>query len=99
MLWTGLRHFLKHPIHTVTSVAADPLEAWVVLYDVYVARGDQPVPADLYEADGDWEHRLNDLIGAQSSQEADAEFQILWPKVIEELQAKGVRVGPESFKT
>jgi hypothetical protein len=44
-----------------------------------------------------WEHRLHDLLGVPLPCEATSEFWALWPEVIGELQAKGIRVGPRRF--
>lgn len=99
MFGTGLRHFLKHPIQTMAAVTLDPREAWSVLQDIHVARHEKQIPPDLYEAEEGWEHRLHNLLGVHWPCETSAEFWALWPEVIEELRAKGIRVGPESFKT
>jgi predicted O-methyltransferase YrrM len=98
MFGTGLRYFLKYPIQTLAAVASDPLEAWTVLQDNHAARREEPIPQDLYEAEDGWQHRLHDLLGVPWPCEANSEFWALWPEVIGELQAKGIRVGPESFK-
>ncbi|TPW00400.1 MAG: hypothetical protein USCAAHI_00154 [Beijerinckiaceae bacterium] len=99
MFGTGLGYCLRHPIQTVAAVASDPVEAWTVLRDIHAARRDRPIPPDLYEAEDGWEHRLHDLLGVPWPCEAISEFWALWPGVIGELQGKGIRVGPESFKT
>lgn len=99
MFGTSLGCCLRHPIQTVAAVASDPVEAWTVLRDIHAARRDRPIPPDLYEAEGGWEHRLHDLLGVPWPCEAISEFWALWPGVIGELQGKGIRVGPESFKT
>src|SRR5271154_4552230 len=38
------------------------------------------------------------MLELRSPDEVTREFWALWPKVIEELEANGVRAGPESFK-
>ncbi len=99
MLGTGLRYFLRHPIQTVAAVTSDPLEALTMLHEIHTARREGKVPPDFYEAEEGWEHRLHDLLGAPWPCEAISEFWALWPEVIGELQARGIRVGPMSFKT
>jgi len=99
MFGAGLRHFLKHPMHTLAAVTADPVEAWTVLRDIHAARREAQIPPDLYEAKAGWEQRLHNLLGVPWPCQATSEFWALWPEVIGELQAKGIRVGPESFKT
>ena len=55
-------------------------------------------PPDLYKAEEDWESRLQGLLELPSPGELTSEFWALWPRVMEELEAKGIHAGPESFK-
>jgi hypothetical protein len=64
----------------------------------YAAHREGRTPPDLYKVEKGWEARLHDLIGLPSPGEMTQEFWALWPKVIEKLEANGVRAGPESFK-
>jgi hypothetical protein len=98
MFGTGLRYLLKHPVRTVATVTSDPLEAWTTFVDRYAASHEGHIPPDLYEAEDGWECRLHDLLGIASPCETIAEFWALWPEVIAEMQSKGIRIGPESFK-
>jgi hypothetical protein len=93
-----LRTYLRHPISTLAAVAADPVESWMRFWEQYAAHREEHAPPDLYKAEDDWADRLNRLLDLSSPGEMTSEFWALWPKVIEELEAKGVRVGPESFK-
>jgi hypothetical protein len=68
------------------------------LQERYVASSERPVPPNLYQADGGWECRMHELLGVPQACPATSEFWTLWPEVIGELKAKGIRVGPESFK-
>jgi hypothetical protein len=97
MLGTGLSYFLRHPIRSFAAVASDPLDAWAMLRDMDAQRGERQTPADLYLAEDGWERLLHYLLGVSWPCEATSEFQALWPEVIAEMQAKGIRVGPESF--
>ena len=97
MFGTGLQYFLRHPIRSVTAIASDPLDVWASLRDKHAERREEIPPPDLYEAEEHWERRLHDLLGVPWPCEATSEFRALWPVVIAELQAKGIRVGPESF--
>ncbi|MGH6856896.1 MAG: hypothetical protein ACRECP_04410, partial [Methylocella sp.] len=65
-----------------------------MLHEIHTARREGRVPPDLYEADDGWEHRLHDLLGVAWPCDAISEFWALWPEVIGELQARGIRVGP-----
>lgn len=83
MFGTGLRYVLSRPIRVATAVATDPKEAWAKLHDRH--------------AEYDWEHRLHDLLGVPWPCGAITDFWALWHQVIGELNAKGIRAGPESF--
>jgi predicted O-methyltransferase YrrM len=98
MFGTGLRYFLRHPIQTLAAVAADPVEAWTLLRDTHAARLDRPIPPDFYRAEEGWERKLHELIGTPFPCGVALEFWTLWPQVIGQLQSKGIRAGPESFK-
>ena len=76
MFRTGLRYVVKHRIRVVAAVAAHPLETWATLQD--------------RQADSGWEHMLHDLLGVPWPSESISELWALWPKVIGELQAKGI---------
>jgi hypothetical protein len=41
---------------------------------------------------------MHELLGVPQPSQATAEFWALWPEVMGELKAKGIRAGPESFK-
>jgi hypothetical protein len=98
MLGTALRYFLKHPIRAAATIASEPLETWTSFRERFVAQRERPVPPDLYEAESHWERRMHELLGQPWPCSASAEFWTLWPNVINELETKGIRVGPESFK-
>jgi hypothetical protein len=89
---------LKHPFVAVADLAADPLEIPTVIQDIYVAQRERPVPQHLYEADAAWEQQLHDTLGLSWPCALHAEFWAMWPKVIGELEAKGIHAGPESFQ-
>ena len=63
-----------------------------------MAHREHPVPFDLYKAKDGWEREIHELLGVAWPCSMTKEFWALWPQVIEEMQAKGIRVGPESFK-
>jgi hypothetical protein len=98
MLGIPLRYVLKHPLIAVTDLAADPLEIWTTIHDGYVAQREQRRPQCRYEADDNWEQRLHESLGVPWPCNATAEFWDLWSEVINELEAKGIRAGPESFQ-
>jgi hypothetical protein len=97
MLGIPLRYILKHPIIGTADLVADPLEIWTTIHDSYVAQREQRRPQCPYESDNNWQQRLHQALGVPYPCDATAEFWDLWPKVISELEAKGIRPGPESF--
>jgi hypothetical protein len=57
-----------------------------------------PAPArDLGEPDPAWERRLHGLLGAPWPCPARAEFDRLWPEVIELLRSRGLAVGRAAY--
>jgi Methyltransferase domain len=90
--------YLRRPISTITSIAEDPREAWIRLTEQWLAHREVATPPDLYAHENDWESRLHRLLGISAPAELTSEFWTLWPKVIQEMDAKGVRAGPASFK-
>jgi hypothetical protein len=93
-----LSYMLKHPVSSISDLVADPRQTWMLIQDEYAAGRERAGPQLCrYEPNPDWEARLHGSLGVQLPCEADAEFWALWPKVIGELEAKGIRPGPESF--
>ena len=93
-----LRPYLRQPILTISAVASDPIESWMRFWEQYVAHREGHTQPELYKAAEDWESRLHGLFELPSPGEVASEFWALWPKVMEELEAKGICAGPESFK-
>jgi len=91
-------YLLRHPVRFAARVASDPVEAWIAFQERARARRDRIVPPGLYPADTDWERRLHDLLGILWPCQASSEFWDLWRRVVMELEGRGIRVGPESFK-
>jgi len=98
MLGIPVRHFLKHPVITVQEIAADPLQFCLTIPDVYAAERERRRPECPYESDPKWEQHLHELLGLPWPCPAAAEFWALWPQVIAELEAKGIKSGPEAFQ-
>jgi Methyltransferase domain len=89
---------LKHPLLVVAAAATRPLETWTRLQDARVFRREQRRAQCQYEAEENWERRMHDLLGLTWPCNFSSEFWALWPEVLEPLKAKGIRVGPSSFK-
>ena len=98
MLGIPLRYLLKHPVTGVADLAADPIEIWTTILDSYVAGRERRGPQCSYEPDLGWERQLHEALGMRWPCDETREFWQLWPQVISELEAKGIRAGPESFQ-
>jgi hypothetical protein len=98
MLGIPLRYLLKRPVIAVADLAANPLEIWTTIHDVYVAQREQRGPQCRYGSDDNWEQRLHEALGVRWPCNATSEFWDLWSEVISELEQKGIRAGPESFQ-
>ena len=98
MLGIPARYLLKHPITTVADIAADPRQLWLTIHDEYAARREASKPRHQYDFDAHWEQRLHESLGAPWPCPAAAEFWTVWPQVNAELEAKGIKPGPESFQ-
>jgi hypothetical protein len=99
MLGIPVRYVLKHPVIAGVDLAADPVEVWMTIQDIYLAEREQRRPQCRYESDDHWEQRLHDFLGVPWPCEVASEFWDLWREVIRELEAKGIRAGPESFQS
>jgi hypothetical protein len=94
----NLQPYLLRPITTISAIASNPIESWMWLREQYAVQREGSTPPDLYKAQEDWESRLCTLLEVSPAGEMMSEFWDLWPRVINELRAKGVDAGPESFK-
>src|SRR5712692_4708553 len=99
MLGIPLRYLLRHPVSAVADLAADPLEVWTMLQDEYVDRRERRGPQCRYEFDDEREQWLHDCLSVPWPCASTSEFWTLWSHVIGELEAKGIRAGPESFQS
>jgi hypothetical protein len=96
MLGIPIRYLLKHPL-ALSGLAVHPVETWTRIRETYVDVREQRGPQCQYESDADWERRFHDCLGIHWPCQLTSEFQTLWTEVIREMEAKGVRAGPESF--
>ena len=79
------------------AVALEPIEAWTRLYARVADAGSRRRSPCTYVVDPDWDRRLHAMLGVPWPCREAAEFQILWPRVIEALTAQGMRIGPATF--
>jgi|HubBroStandDraft_6_1064221.scaffolds.fasta_scaffold02025_10 hypothetical protein len=96
MLGVPLRYLLKHPL-AATELAADPIGVVSRARDIYIAQREERRPQCPYDSSADWEHRMHRHLGAAWPCPQAAEFRELWPRVMAEMQARGIQAGPESF--
>jgi len=96
MLGVPLRYLLKHPL-AARELAADPIDVFTRARDIYIAQRELRGPECRYEPAPDWEPRLHAYLGATWPCPLISEFRELWPRVMSELQTRGIRPGPESF--
>jgi hypothetical protein len=92
------RPYLRRPISTLLAIASDPFEEWLRFREQYYAHQEERTPVDLYRMHIDWEQRLYRRLNLSSPHETSSEFSSLWPDVMEDMKAKGIQPGPESFK-
>jgi hypothetical protein len=93
-----LGDMLKHPISSVTQLLGDPIQTWMLIQDEYAAGRERVNPRfGAYTPDPNWEQWLHQAMDVPWPCGAGVEFWALWPKVIAELEAKGIQPGPESF--
>ena len=97
MLGLPLHYLLKHPVAGMAVLASHPLETWTRVQETYLAQREQRGPQCPYEADENWERRLHEELGVPWPCESAGEFRKLWPQVMQELEAKGIQAGPQSF--
>ena len=98
MLGIPVRYFFKHPVTTIADIAADPLQLWMTIQDEYASVREASRPKYQYEFDANWEQRLHESLGLRWPCPEASEFWTFWPELIKELEAKGIRPGPESFQ-
>lgn len=73
-------------------------EAWIKLQEKYADRSQRNRPPCKLKANTHWEQKLHDCLHVEWPCAATSEFWDAWGKTIGELEASGVRAGPESFK-
>jgi hypothetical protein len=98
MLGIPLRYLLKHPMTGVADLAADPIETWITIREAILEKPEEGKPQCPYQPDLNWEQRLHQALGISWPCDETQEFLEVWRQVISELEAKGMRTGPESYR-
>lgn len=97
MLGVPLRYLLKHPL-AIVDLAADPLGVLSNARDIYIAERERlGRPECHYETNADWERWMHDHLGVAWPCPLAVDFRDLWRRVMAELEANGIRAGPQSF--
>jgi len=98
MLGIPMRYLLRHPLTGIADLAADPVEIWTGIRESYAERLTERKPQCPYEPDLNWEQRLHEALDIRWPCDDAPEFLGLWQQIMSELEAKGIRAGPESFQ-
>jgi hypothetical protein len=85
----------RHPLLVLSQVARDPIDALTAIQDQILSRF-EPGTGSSYVANPNWETELQNLLGIRPEIVVEG-FWPLWNKVVESLQARGMKVGPLSF--
>jgi predicted O-methyltransferase YrrM len=96
MIGAALRYVRKTP-QIARYVATDPVEVWLRIQAKFAERREWRRPPCPYGVEINWERRLHEILGVAWPCQASAEFWALWPRVIGELEAKGLKVGVGYF--
>ena len=62
MLGIPLRYLTRHPVAAVSDLAADPIQTWMTIRDVFVAKLEQRRSQCHYEFDENWSQRLHESL-------------------------------------
>jgi hypothetical protein len=98
MLGIPLHYLMQHPLATL-ELASDPVGTWTRIREEVVARRERRGPQCQYKSDPNWEAWFHSRLGLTFPSQFTSEFQDLWPTVMTELKARGIRAGPESFQS
>ncbi len=96
MLRSTLRYIRKTP-RIAAYVASHPTEALLRIRAKAAEFREKDNSTFQYRVDDDWESRLHQILGVPWPCPATAEFWALWPKTVEALVAKRVKVGVGAF--
>lgn len=96
MLGDILRYVVHHPGRAAAALA-HPLATLETVHDRLVQRREYRTPVFAHAPDPGWERRLHEELDAPWPCPDRFDFESLWPEVLRNVEAAGVRVGPESF--
>lgn len=96
MMTAAFRYVTRHPGRALQALAQNPLSVWDTMYDRMVQNREYKRAPYSPKSDPDWQQRLTDRLLFDANA-ALGEFDLLWPQVIAELEARHVPTGPISF--
>lgn len=96
MLRSALRYIRKAP-RIADYVASQPAEALLRIRAKIAELREKRGATFHYEVDRDWEPRLHEMLDVSWPCDAISEFRTLWPKVIDALAAKQLKIGVGAF--
>jgi Methyltransferase domain len=91
------RYAARHPRRALHALATDPFEIWDTIQGRFAQVREYRQGPCFYKADRDWEAGLHRALGLDWPCSNAPDFRSLWPRVVADVEAAGVRVGPESF--
>lgn len=97
MLGLPVRYWLKHPLIAAADITKHPVEIARTMQDFYSWDRERQRPRHAYEATEQWEQWLHEQLGCEWPCPVQAEFRELWAQVMDELRAKGIDPGPDSY--
>lgn len=96
MLGIPLHYLLEHPLAALDLVS-NPVETWTRIREEFVAQHERRGSQCQYKSDDNWEQWVHTRLGLPWPSQFTSEFQDLWPRVITELEAKGIRPWAGKF--
>jgi len=97
MFKSAFRYLLRQPVRALAAIASEPLEAWARFEEGLVHRRERRASPNSFNVEENWERRLHEWLGVPWPCPATSAFWKLWPEVMDEIKAKGIRVSPDSF--
>ena len=97
MIGSALYYATRYPTRVAYALATDPLAIWDTLRERLVQAQEYRDGPCRYAPTPDWERELHHALCAAWPCPCGADFQKIWPGVVDTVRAAGVDVGPESF--
>jgi hypothetical protein len=89
--------YLSLPGRAMVALTTDPAEIWTRAVEKFSERREWQRPKCNYEPVPAWDRQLHGLLALNWPCPVCAEFGDIWARIIDQLTASGLRVGPQSF--